>query len=144
MFGSIIDEKIVLSEVGEIANKYWLEIPEHFPFIILDEYIIMPNHIHGIIVIDRFPDNVATCLGMSLQSVNRFSHPVSGSLATIINQFKGAVTRYARKNDIDFFWQPRYYDHIIRNETALNKIREYIWTNPVNWLADEEIIENLY
>jgi len=133
----ITDGKVVLTGIGNIAKRLWLEIPEHFKNVELDEFIIMPNHMHGIVIIN----NVETCHGMSLQknsNVNKFSKPISGSLAMIINQYKSSVARICRKNGYNkFAWQPRFYDHIIRNEKLLQKIREYIHNNPLKWDVDE-------
>ena len=133
----ITDGKVVLTGIGNIAKRLWLEIPEHFKNVELDEFIIMPNHMHGIVIIN----NVETCHGVSLQknsNVNKFSKPISGSLAMIINQYKSSVARICRKNGYNkFAWQPRFYDHIIRNEKLLQKIREYIHNNPLKWDVDE-------
>jgi len=137
-----------LSEIGKIAKKYWLEIPKHFKNTRLDEFIIMPNHIHGIIAIEykinkiKLINNVETRHGVSLQknenNFNQFSKMVKNSISSIINQFKSSVKRYANKNQIPFHWQPRFYDHIIRNEKSLDEIRQYIKTNPLKWEDDEE------
>jgi len=136
-FGEVIDGKVVLSGIGKAAESFWNDIPVHFPFVRLDEYIIMPNHVHGIIVIDR---DVGKCHGMS---PNKFSSPVAGSLSTIINHFKGAVKRWTNKQDVGFYWQTRFYEHIVRSEDSLNKIRKYIRNNPSNWEQDDEVIENI-
>src|SRR3990172_4760189 len=121
--GRIADGKMVLTRIGNIVKRYWLEVPEHFQNVKLDEFVIMPNHMHGIVIIN----NVETCHGMSLQknsNVNKFSKPISGSLAMIINQYKSSVARICRKNGYNkFAWQPRFYDHIIRNEKLLQKMR---------------------
>ena len=142
-FGEIVEGEMRLSEIGKIAKKYWLEIPKHFKNIGLDEFIIMPNHIHGIIVIEyKINNNVETRHGVSLQknenNFNQFSKMVKNSISSIINQFKSSVKRYANKNKIPFHWQPRFYDHIIRNEKSLDEIRQYIKTNPLKWEDDEE------
>jgi REP element-mobilizing transposase RayT len=135
LFGNIVDGEIVLSEIGKIAKQYWLGIPNHFQNAKLDEFVIMPNHIHGIVIID----NVETPHGVSLQQrQNKFSKPIPGSLSMVINQYKSTVTRWCRKNGYnDFAWQSRFYDHIIRNENSLRKIREYINNNPMKWDIDE-------
>ncbi|GIW64820.1 MAG: hypothetical protein KatS3mg092_0753 [Patescibacteria group bacterium] len=118
-----------LSKIGEIAEKFWLQIPKHFSNVYLDEFVIMPNHIHGILIIknknvNNDNNNVETCHGMSLQNdkfsqknqFNKFSKPIKNSLSMIINQYKSAVKRYTNKQKINFHWQSRFYDHIIRNE----------------------------
>jgi putative transposase len=121
---------VLLSEIGMIANKYWLEIPKHFPFVVLGSYIIMPNHIHSIIAIHR---------DVNLEeSAEEYSNNwTPESLGVIINQYKRACTLNAKKINRNFGWQSRFYDHIIRNEKAYNKIVEYINNNPVNWIKDE-------
>lgn len=135
-FGEIIDEKIVLNRLGKFAKQCWEDILKHFPFVKLDEYIIMPNHIHGIIVIDN--DNVETQDFASLP--NKFG-PQSKNLGSIIRGFKIGVTKYANKNDIPFKWQPRFYDRVIRNENELENIQIYIKNNAVNWGKDKYYID---
>jgi REP element-mobilizing transposase RayT len=136
-FGNVIDSKVVLTSIGEIARQYWQAIPEHFQEVKLDEFIVVPNHLHGIVIIS----NVETCHGMSLQKPsnrNIFTKPLSGPLSTVINQYKCTVTRECRKIGYsDFSWQSRFYEHIIRNEKSLQKIRQYIMNNPVKWELDE-------
>lgn len=146
-FGQIVDGKMNLSEIGEIAEQYWAEIPCHFPFVKLDEYIVMPNHIHGIIIIentvnhDKSVESVETQNLASLRStvsnvlVSNFG-PQSKNIASIIRGFKIGVTKYATNNNIPFKWQPRFYDHIIR-DNDLNRIRQYMLNNPLNWEMDD-------
>lgn len=160
-FGNINNGKNVLSNIGKIADKCWRDISLHFNNVILDEYIVMPNHMHGIVRIvnkNCIDSSVETCHGMSLQNTtkdgmslqyninnqnrkqyNKFSKPISKSIPMIINHYKGACTREINKlpNQSRFFhWQPRYYDRVIRNDYQLNKIRQYIQNNPKNWRKD--------
>ena len=166
-----------LSEIGKIAWQYWSEIPKHFPFVTLDAFVIMPNHVHGIILIEKPYDGVnggfidygnsipnnqpnAVCAVetqnlASLQipsptslpipsqipsptpsPINKFG-PQSQNLPSIIRGFKSAVTINARKINSDFAWQPRYYEHIIRDEKSYTRIRDYIRENPENWFDDD-------
>ncbi|MDJ0595018.1 MAG: hypothetical protein QNJ72_34410 [Pleurocapsa sp. MO_226.B13] len=127
------------SQVGRIALKNWQDIPNHFNGVCLDEYVIMPNHIHGIIIINR-PNNVETRYIASLQS-SKFAPLKPGSLQTIVHAYKASVTRWCRRNDDDIFrWQPRFYDRIIRNGRELNNVRQYIINNPVKWTDDENYV----
>ena len=127
---------MVLNDIGKIAYNNWNEIPRHFINVSLDEFVIMPNHLHGIINI------VETCHGMSLQKYNRFSKPISGSISMIVNHYKSAVKRWCNQNGFEYFqWQRNYYEHIIRNEYELNAIREYILNNPLNWNSDENNVK---
>lgn len=151
-FGNIVNNKMQLSAIGEIVNEFWLEIPQHSRYTYLDEYIIMPNHIHGIIAIDN-PDNpcrdvayyVSTPNNDLSQIMSELS-PKSGSLSTIIRSYKSSVTRWCKQNNYDnFAWQPRFYEHIIRNDGSLDNIREYIINNPAKWSEDKNnpIISNI-
>ena len=139
-FGEIVNGKMHYSEIGKIAQRFWREIPDHFPFVILDAFVVMPNHVHGIIIINKINDgrNVETQNYASLQSQpkNKFG-PQSQNLASIIRGYKTGAKKYATMNFIDFSWQPRFNDHIIRNNHSFDKIRNYINTNIKNWKTDE-------
>jgi REP element-mobilizing transposase RayT len=142
LFGEIKDERINLSNVGIIAKKFWEEIPKHFTNVALDEYVVMPNHIHGIIIIANNNKN-AQCRGVQLNAPTKgyFSHisPRGNTLSVIIRTYKGAVTRWCKNNNIRYFkWQRNYYEHIVRNEKELNKIREYLHNNSLQWELDRE------
>ena len=110
-----------LTQIGDIANKYWNEIPKHFPFVELDAFVIMPDHIHGILFLNR-PKYESW-------RTNSFK-PQSENLASIIRGFKAAVKKYAVMNKLEFDWQPRYYDRVIHAESELNIIQQYIANNP--------------
>ena len=138
LFGRINKGKMMFTEIGRIAFKCWQEIPEHFPFVRLDEYIIMPNHVHGIVVIDK--SNDVTSLHQRKWNPNKFG-PQSNNLASIIRGFKISVKKWATTNDIYFEWQPRFYERIIRNEKELKNVRNYIRYNPSKWFQDEENTE---
>jgi len=167
-FGDVKNGEMVKSKIGEIAEKCWLEIPSHFPFIGLEEFIVMPNHIHGIIVINGnnncrdakscvstvVPTNTKDAKScVSTDAENRVSTdmgeynnkfgPQSKNLPSIIRGFKIGVKNFSNQNKINFIWQDRFYDHIIRNEKELNKIREYIIDNPLKWELDRNNLENL-
>ena len=136
VFGQIKNNEIILSEIGNIAEKYWLEIPAHFPFVNLDTFVIMPNHIHGIIIINN---NVETgqC---PVSTVGKNHTKNSNTLSSIIGSYKSICTKRINKmqNRINFRWQSRFYDHIIRNEKSLYNIRNYIINNPASWNKDRE------
>ncbi|GET22707.1 transposase [Prolixibacter denitrificans] len=151
-FGTVRNGKMCLSELGEIAHQHWQDIPNHFPFVQLDEFVIMPNHAHGIVVLKNPADNrtiVETLHATSLPTTQAFQSnhsgpslknqhmanisPKRGSLPSVIRGFKSSVTRRARLSQPDFAWQPRYYDHIIRDDYDWMRIREYVHNNPVQW-----------
>ncbi|MCF7814891.1 MAG: transposase [Candidatus Cloacimonetes bacterium] len=133
--------KMKLSKIGEITRKYWLEIPEHFPFILLDEFIVMPNHFHGILIIDNPVETpkLDVSTGKKSKTENDGINPKwkPGTLGVIINQYKRICTINARKINPDFAWQSRFCDHIIRNEKSLYNIRNYIRMNPEKWKNDD-------
>src|SRR3989304_7423555 len=136
VFGRIADGKMVLTRIGNIVKRYWLEVPEHFQNVKLDEFVIMPNHIHGIVIIEN-----QHCRDAINVVSTRAPNPIlsENSLSNIIRWYKGRCTFEVNKiqNTIHFAWQPRFYDHIIRNEKLLQKIREYIHNNPLKWDIDE-------
>ncbi|HPD60876.1 MAG TPA: transposase [Thermodesulfobacteriota bacterium] len=134
LFGKIIGRKMVLNNKGKITRHYWLEIPRHFPNVVLDEYIIMPNHVHGIIVLDN---SVGARHAVPLHQTEQFGRPTRKSIPTIIRSFKSAVTHQINQIPGASVWQHNYYEHIIRNEIELNKARGYIVYNPINWSTDE-------
>ena len=151
-FGKVAYRKMMLNKMGRIAELFWKDIPAHHSNVVLDEFVIMPNHVHGIIVIaeENHPadDPVATLHATSLRRVERdadyFSaiSPKKGSLSTIIRSYKSAVTKNIRANlNPAFAWQPRFFDHIIRSERDLDNLRSYIAYNPDSWRhADQPII----
>lgn len=140
--GNVINGKMQSSEQGKIVEKYWRDLSNQYKNCKLDEFIVMPNHVHGIVVIDN---NVETRRGASLRNRRTFGPLDKNSLSSIINHFKGNVKRWCNKNGSGSFqWQSRFYDHIIRNEKSLNNIREYIRDNPPKWELDRNNLANLY
>lgn len=153
-FGDMVDSKMKLSEIGKIVEKYWLEIPAHFPFVKLDKFVVMPNYIHGIVQIDNELQNAA--FGVGTQNLaflrgaphqceyqNKFG-PQSKNLSSIIRGFKIGVTKFAKNNNIVFAWQSRFHDRIIRNDDELNRIRKYIIDNPARWELDRNNGNDLF
>ncbi|OGJ53845.1 hypothetical protein A2880_02985 [Candidatus Peribacteria bacterium RIFCSPHIGHO2_01_FULL_49_38] len=148
--------EVKLSEVGKIVEECWLEIPDHFSNVMLDEFVIMPNHIHGLLEIidtshisDTPDDNNPATNGRGVAcyaptgSEERFSAISSKpqSLGTIIRSFKSAVTK--RINELhgksdEPFWQRNFYEHGIRSDKSLEKIQNYIRENPLMWNEDED------
>ena len=140
-FGNIVAEEILLSDVGKIAKECWIEIPFHFPFVHLGEFIVMPNHVHGIINIRKSSVETQNFASLPNQNyrqktLNKFG-PQSKNLGSVVRGFKIGVTKQARSIDQEFSWQPRYHDHIIRDEESYQRISEYIQWNPRNWKTDK-------
>ena len=134
-FGGISCAKMVLSETGQIANEMWHELPEHFSNVSLDAFVVMPNHIHGIIIIE-LAHVVGTLHATSLNPKNKFMSSISpkpGSLPAVIRSYKSAVSKTVHLTDPDFSWQPRYYEHLIRSDQEMFRIKQYIINNPGKW-----------
>ncbi|MBI4651259.1 transposase [Candidatus Desantisbacteria bacterium] len=132
-FGKIENEKTVLNEYGEIVFKCWIDLPEHYKNIKLDEFVIMPNHVHGIVVID----NVGN--GLVRNGLKPFPTNNHG-LSEIIRGFKTFSSRRINEkisDDIKFQWQKSFYDHVVRDEKSLHDIRKYIQENPLKWGLDD-------
>ena len=142
-FGKIIDGKMQLNEIGEITKKCWKDIPYHFENIRLHSFVVMPNHIHGII-------EITTHVGANYHSPNNEQkhnndraknisplRGTSNTIGSIVRGFKIGVTKWVRANtNIYQIWQRNYHEHIIRNEEAYFKIHEYIENNPIRWEED--------
>ncbi len=164
LFGEIIDGQMVLNGAGRAAEKCWDDIPGHFPHVALDAFVVMPNHVHGILII--IDENVGTQnpdgqnawaknIGAKNIGAKNFSplpeppgppkplnkppRGTSKTIGSVIRGFKIGVTKWMRQNT-EFYqiWQRNYYEHIIRDENDLNRIREYIANNPLKWEMDCE------
>jgi putative transposase len=162
-FGEIADGIMMLSDIGKIAGEFLMNINSHFIHVKTDCCIIMPNHIHAIIVLNKisgFAENVSPIANRNddedifvdpLQKETlqcnastggtdeymRSISPKTGSLPTIIRSYKSAVTKHAYNIDPDLSWQSGYHDHIIRNNNSYYTIRNYILNNPKNWKEDK-------
>jgi len=138
-FGNIVNGTMQLSDFGFIVQKVWVEIPLHFRQVNLDEFIVMPNHLHGILHLNTV---VEATHASPLQENGPVKRTLpSGSLGAIIGSFKAAASKQINVlNSIsrESIWQRNYYEHIIRNESSLEKIREYICNNPLRWHLDRE------
>ena len=134
--GNISGGEMILSEYGTIAVIYWNEIPKHYKNIKLDVWVIMPNHIHGIIVISASSVGTAHC------AVPTNTKLVS--LSQIVKSLKDVTIKQIRSKfgDVRFSWQRSFYDHAIRDEQSLHRIREYIKHNPARWDLDVENTRN--
>ncbi|SOD80475.1 transposase [Spirosoma fluviale] len=123
--------------IGQVAMDCWLSIPDFFPFVLLDAFQLMPNHVHGVLWICKPETDTPNW------QPNRFG-PQRQNLASILRGFKAGVKKYATMHKIDFGWQPRYYDRVVRNNNELNRIRAYIENNPAKWIDECNNPESLY
>lgn len=139
-FGSITNGVMQLSKIGVILETEWYKTPEIRKVlnIELDEFVIMPNHFHCIIILNEIDsNNVDIERHPSRDVCNTSLQSASKNLSAIVRGLKSAVTSKARKLNPNFAWQTNYYDHVIRNEKSLYEIRKYIMENPLKWEIDE-------
>ncbi len=162
-FGEILNEEMHLNEIGKMADKYWKEIPIHFPFIELGNYVVMPNHVHGILIIDKNRIDQTSCRDKacdrnkaivsrdkaSLVSTTtthesnktngqmRYQNQGKKTISSVTGSFKSVVTKNAHLINSDFAWQPRFHDHLIRDAESFERIQIYIKNNPKNWKEDK-------
>jgi len=141
-FGDIRKDRMVLNNLGNYARHCWEQIPVHFPCAALDQFVIMPNHIHGIVVLRTKDYSPVVRSGLKNDGSFKWQvmsdiSPLSRSLAALIRSFKSAVTRWANEQQISFAWQTRFHDHIIRDEQEWRRIADYIQNNPHNWKKDK-------
>ncbi|MFN6074390.1 MAG: transposase [Fluviicola sp.] len=127
LFGEVNDQKMNLNESGLVAKRCWLEIPSHYPNVCLHEFVIMPDHLHGIIEI-TFNNNPNG-------NESSFRSP-SKTIGSIIRGFKIGVTKWMRQNTtIQEVWQRNYYEHIIRSSGDYERIAKYVNENPMNFIT---------
>ncbi len=161
-FGEIQNGIMHISPAGAIAHVLWFEIKNHAKNIELGEFIVMPNHVHGILILDgnekmksqidapesndgTTPNDgttnvdgtdVRTTHALSLPGQQRFQNQGKNTISSIIGSYKSAVTKYCNRLSLPFAWQTRFHDHIIRNDESFQRISEYIKNNPSNWKDD--------
>jgi putative transposase len=137
--GEIKDNNVYLSEVGKIVFAELLKTPELRPYVKLDDFIIMPNHIHVIFEIqeDKDFDVDGRDTARHVSTERKFGNAQPKSLSSIIGSFKSAASKHCHEKNLDFQWQINYYEHIIKNDEDYARIKEYIANNPINWVKDE-------
>ena len=126
-----------LSSIGVIADILWYEIKNHAKNIKLDKFIVMPNHIHGILILSGNEKDIHKDIETLYISKNRFQNQGKNSISSIIGSYKSAVSKHAHRLGFSFGWQSRFYDNIIRDERAYRNIVEYIENNPIRWESDK-------
>lgn len=144
-FGEIRDERMQMTEIGTYVNEQIKNITSHYPYIHIPLWVVMPNHIHAIVYIEKsigsvdHMSTITTELSCNKKTIHEGMQKVSqhrGLLSIMIGGLKRAVTRYANVRGIEFRWQSRFHDHIIRNSDEKNRIAKYIENNVVCWNDD--------
>jgi putative transposase len=158
-FGKIVDSKFIPSQIGQLAKTIWREIPNKFQYVELGDFVVMPNHIHGILILDK-PDgdtnrgtndtnrdtndnNRGTNVEQNQNQTKTGGfagnkNPMFNDNISRINRwYKGRCSFEIKKINADFAWQPRFHDHIIRNDAEYQRISDYIINNPKNWDGDK-------
>ena len=139
IFGRIVDGKMCLAALGVLVREQWERLAAHFEGLSLGSFVVMPNHLHGIL---RLLGDGGTA--SRAPTAERFGRPVPRFVPTIVRSFKSGVTREARRAGLRLerpVWQRGYFEHVVRNDSALEKINEYIATNPRRWDVDRENAE---
>jgi REP element-mobilizing transposase RayT len=139
LFGEIVDGKVILNDAGRMVESIWNELHQHYKGVETDEFVVMPNHFHGIIVL--------VGAGLALPRIdttirqNQGAASSAPTLGDIVRTFKSKSTIYVNRLLVrtgQRLWQRNYYEHIIRTEDEMNRLREYIVNNPAQWALDEE------
>ncbi len=136
LFGTVVNNKMQLNEYGKIVEDEWMKTAKIRHNVYLDKHIVMPNHIHGVIIIDNGREG----RGVLQYAPTNSLHSPSETIGSIIRGFKSAVTKQInilRETPQTPVWQRNYYEHVIRDDNDLNTTRQYIHNNPLNWDDDE-------
>ena len=148
LFGDVVDLEMQVNALGRIVQECWDEIPAHFPNVVVDAFVVMPNHVHGIIFIHENNRAGANPVGARHVSPRQEpTYPPRGfkpcSVGALVAAFKSSVTRRARGElNSSNIWQRNYYEHILRDQVDTKRITGYILDNPINWDQDEENPQN--
>ena len=139
VFGEVVDADMKLSEMGEIAAQAWINSFDIRPYLISDVWVIMPNHVHLVFGIDPPPSQQPEYV------TNRVGPLQAKSLQSAMNGYKGAVTTLCKRAGYEnFAWQPRFYEHIIRDEPSLLRIRDYVLNNPAKWDNNKDPVSGIW
>lgn len=133
VLGEAREGELALNAQGELVDTCWEETPAHFPQVSLDSWVVMPNHLHGLLLIDETVTSV--------DEPRQFGRAQRGALGTVIGAFKGSCSRLARQQGLwraEPLWQANYHEHIVRGVRDLEGIRVYVEGNPAQWSLDRE------
>lgn len=134
VFGRVVDHEMQLSDIGTLAQHEWLRMGQRFTHVELDEFVVMPDHIHGILLLKD--GKVISSENNDPEMPAAQIHIVPGSLGAIVRAYKSTVARlvnFNRFSDGGPLWQRNYYERVVEDERDLERIRAYIRSNPINW-----------
>jgi REP element-mobilizing transposase RayT len=139
LLGNIANKQMHLSQAGVLADVFWHEITKHVNHVELGPFVVMPNHVHGILILNKdgsdnliLPNNDDKSIGQ-----RRFQHPGRNSVSTIIGSYKSVVSSHAHRLGFPFQWQSRFHDHVIRDAEEYQRISDYITDNVAKWEEDK-------
>ena len=138
LFGNIVGHGMRLNPFGLVVKECWRDLPRHYHFLELDAFVVMPNHIHGILVITENPN-----VGAGLKPAPTDKHHALPEVVRALKTFSARRINEIRKTPGTPIWQRNYYEHVIRNEIDLEDTREYTQNNPLKWLEDDNHPSNL-
>jgi REP element-mobilizing transposase RayT len=140
-FGECKDKKMKLSSIGALIQGFWYQIPKHFPHVTLGEFIVMPNHIHGIIDIGVLKESKEKAVNDVKKQTKFYQSiaPKASGVPVVIRSFKSVCTKHINEifPSLGFAWQERYWEHIIKDVDSFQKISNYIYSNPDSWEDDK-------
>ena len=140
-FGEVENKAMNFNENGNLAMQLWSDIPNHFPYIELGNFIVMPNHVHGILIIEKSESDILYENKVFAENNGGFSRNknpmLNENISKVTRWFKGRCSFEIRKTTPDFSWHPRFYDVIIRDSNRFEIIQDYIENNPKKWKVDK-------
>ena len=150
-FGRVVDDEMELSALGRIADERWRDLINHATNLELGPHVVMPNHVHGILNLHAraMPFRFIPAESAQTDPLNqeeeipktigqmRFRNPGKNTVSTIVGGYKSAVSKEAAKEGLDFGWQSRFHDHLIRDAAEYQRIADYIISNPARWKGDK-------
>ena len=141
LFGNIVDGKMILNEYGELVKNEWLKTGVIRPNIIIDAFVVMPNHLHGILIItDNYDCGGTLQRASTTKTTEQFGKPTKNSIPTIVRLFKSTTTKQINQLRVSTpmqpLWQRNYFEHVIRDDNELTRIHQYIINNPNRWEED--------
>jgi putative transposase len=136
-FGTISNGTIEHSVIGAIAHQFWRELPQHYENVTIDEFVVMPNHVHGIVM----THGVMKAPAFLSREKKPLAAPAKGHVGAVVRSYKSAVSHWCSQQKLVFAWQRGFYDRLLFGNISINAVRDYIKSNPANWSQDGDYVE---